>query len=136
MLRDNLFTGMQINIFFLIFIKQIYLSILHEDCSFPTFFSFHSLLLPLLNPTLPTHSHSKFTPLFLFRKGKASDGYQQSMTYQDEVRLSSYPCFKAGQGNTVGGTSFQKPAKALGTTPAPTARSPIIRQSYTIVTRM
>lgn len=58
------------------------------------------------------------------------------MAYQDEVRLSSYPCFKAGQGNTVGGTTFQKPAKALGTTPAPTARSPTIKPSYIIVTRM
>lgn len=93
-----------------------------------------SLLSSLFHAPLPHLSSApppSATPLFLYKKGQASHGSQQSMTCQVEVRLSTSLCIQPERGNLVRGMGSQNPTQALGIGPNPTARSPADRASCT-----
>ena len=99
---------------------------------FPVFFPSSLLSLYLLTPLL----FSSIPLSFLFRKEQVSLEYQQNMSYQVTVRLSTSLCITAEQGDPIRGTGFQKPVKELETVPVPDARSPTRSPSYTTVTYM
>lgn len=70
----------------------------------------------LLSCSPPTHlpPFPSTPPSSLFRKGQASLGLKQSLSYQAEVGLIFYPHIKADQCNPAWEIGFQKSAKCLG----------------------
>lgn len=69
---------------------------------------------PPISPPIPSpfSPPPSTPPLFLFRKGQATHGYQESMAYQFG-RTMLLPCVKAGQGNPEWEIGSWKPTKIL-----------------------
>lgn len=126
-----LFTGFHINcnenpgiyIHFSDFITKLSLTLYYfsnfmvqHDCSFASSLSSHPIPYSLL-----LHFQSE--------KCQVSHRYRQSMAYQVTVGISTSPCIRAQQGNSIGEIT-QKPAKVLGIAPAATV-SPTSIPSYT-----
>jgi hypothetical protein len=77
---------------------------------------------------------SPSTPLFLFRKGQTSQGYQPNVAHQVSLRLGTSSHIKAGRGNQARGQGTQKQAKASEIVPAPSVRSPTKTPHHTTIT--
>lgn len=79
-----------------------------------------------LFPGLPFFLSPKFTPfLFLFRKERASQGYQPNTEKQVTLSLGTNSPVKTGQGNLVRGKGLQEQAKESETSSTSTVRTPI-----------
>lgn len=81
-------------IFFHTRLLIIYLFILHSDHSFPL-----PLNLPFCLPT--SFCPSQAILCFCSERGRPQMGIKKKMTHQVAVRLSTFPCIKAGQSNPV-----------------------------------
>lgn len=96
-------------------------------------------------PLISLHDFPPFPPtphplLFSFCLGRSRHSIgnkaYQSIAYQVALRISTFPCIMAGQGNPVWKIDFQEPLKALGKAPAAIVRSLASRLSYTTATYM
>lgn len=106
-------TGLQ----FLIYL--FFFHILHSDSSFPSNIS------------------SQFcppSPHYPFRKGRTSQGYQPSITYEVAVKPGIFPHIKAGGDKPVGGTGSQNRQESVS--PSFTVRNPKEHKMYTSITYM
>lgn len=95
--------------------------------------SWPQIYLPHLLPVIPLQALPPQSPPFLFRKEQVLHGFQQNMSYQVVIWLSTSSCIKAGQGNPIWRVKFQKPAEDLETNLASTVRRPTRWPNYTNV---
>ena len=73
--------------------------VLHPDHRFPLFSTPSSPTFPLPTLSIP--------PPFLYRKGKASYGYEPAMVYKVAVRLGTFSSIMAGWSNLIGEKNLQ-----------------------------
>lgn len=108
------------------------------------FFSLFNNLFYILTTVFPTSSSPSQSPsmtLFLLDSPICSSSFHIwipwtsiKQRYQVVVRISTSPCIKVGQGNTVWEIKSQKPIKKSESVPGLTIRSPPKSPSYRTVT--
>lgn len=110
------------------------------------FFSLFNNLFYILTTVFPTSSSLSPSPsmtLCLLDNPNCSSSFHIwipwtsiKQRYQVVVRISTSPCIKVGQGDTVWEIRSQKPIKKSESVPGLTIRSPPRSPSYTTVTYM